>query len=341
MSFIENKSKYLSNMKYKKIANTNLIVSSICLGTMGFGGPNNGFSKWALKEGQSRKIIKQALNSGINFFDTANFYSYGNSEKILGKALNDYAKRNQVIISTKVYMKMKKNNLFYGGGLSRTEIFRQVDASLKRLHTNYIDLYIIHRWDYKTPIEETMEALNDLIKIGKVRYIGASAIYAWQFMKAQAVAKVHGWHQFVSMQNHWNLIYREEEREMVPLCRDQNIAITPYSPLASGRLARNWTANSKRFLTDKIDRRRYEKNKLIDKPIVNRIGIIAKKYHAKRSQIALAWLLQKKGVISPVIGVTKIAQLQEDLASLNLKLTNNDIKYLEELYIPHPVEGPY
>lgn len=236
-------------MNYVKFGNTGLDVSPLCLGTMGFGDPNSGFHEWVLEEADSREVIKKALDLGINFFDTANVYSYGASEEIVGRALNDFAPRDEIVVATKLYSKMKQRP--NSGGLSRKAIFYQVEQSLKRLQMDYIDLYIIHRWDYHTPIEETMKALHDLVVSGKVRYIGASAMYAWQFAKAQAVAEKNGWTKFVSMQNHLNLLYREEEREMMPLCADQKIAVTPYSPLAAGRLTRDWGAETKRYLTDK------------------------------------------------------------------------------------------
>lgn len=233
-------------MEYVKFGNTGLEVSRLCLGTMGFGNPNSGFHEWTLEEEESRKVIKKALDLGINFFDTANIYSYGSSEEIVGRALNDFANRDEIVVATKAYMKMKdKPN---SGGLSRKALFYQLDQSLARLNMDYVDLYIIHRWDYNTPIEETMEALHDLVKSGKVRYIGASAMYAWQFAKAQAIAEKNGWTKFISMQNHLNLLYREEEREMLPLCQDQGVAVTPYSPLASGRLTRDWEATTKRWI---------------------------------------------------------------------------------------------
>ena len=244
-------------MDYVKFGNTGLDVSPLCLGTMGFGDPNSGFHEWVLEEDDSREVIKKALDLGINFFDTANVYSYGASEEIVGRALNDFAPRDEIVVATKLYSKMKQRP--NSEGLSRKAIFYQVEQSLKRLQMDYIDLYIIHRWDYHTPIEETMKALHDLVVSGKVRYIGASAMYAWQFAKAQAVAEKNGWTKFVSMQNHLNLLYREEEREMMPLCADQKIAVTPYSPLAAGRLTRDWGAETKRYLTDKTANQKYDK----------------------------------------------------------------------------------
>ncbi|MFR3733375.1 MAG: aldo/keto reductase [Enterococcus sp.] len=324
-------------MNYVKFGNTGLDVSPLCLGTMGFGDPNRGFHEWVLEEADSREVIKKALDLGINFFDTANVYSYGASEEIVGRALNDFAPRDEIVVATKLYSKMKQRP--NSGGLSRKAIFYQVEQSLKRLQMDYIDLYIIHRWDYHTPIEETMKALHDLVVSGKVRYIGASAMYAWQFAKAQAVAEKNGWTKFVSMQNHLNLLYREEEREMMPLCADQKIAVTPYSPLAAGRLTRDWGAETKRYLTDKTANQKYDKTMEQDREIVARVAKIADNHQSKRSQIALAWLLQKEQVVAPIIGATKESHLLDALPALDLKLTAEEIAYLEEPYLPHAVVG--
>ncbi|OQO87721.1 oxidoreductase [Enterococcus casseliflavus] len=324
-------------MDYVKFGNTGLDVSPLCLGTMGFGDPNSGFHEWVLEEDDSREVIKKALDLGINFFDTANVYSYGASEEIVGRALNDFAPRDEIVVATKLYSKMKQRP--NSGGLSRKTIFYQVEQSLKRLQMDYIDLYIIHRWDYHTPIEETMKALHDLVVSGKVRYIGASAMYAWQFAKAQAVAEKNGWTKFVSMQNHLNLLYREEEREMMPLCADQKIAVTPYSPLAAGRLTRDWGAETKRYLTDKTANQKYDKTMEQDREIVARVAQIADKHQSKRAQIALAWLLQKEQVVAPIIGATKESHLLDALPALDLKLTAEEIAYLEEPYLPHAVVG--
>ncbi|ROY44614.1 aldo/keto reductase [Enterococcus casseliflavus] len=324
-------------MDYVKFGNTGLDVSPLCLGTMGFGDPNSGFHEWVLEEDDSREVIKKALDLGINFFDTANVYSYGASEEIVGRALNDFAPRDEIVVATKLYSKMKQRP--NSGGLSRKAIFYQVEQSLKRLQMDYIDLYIIHRWDYHTPIEETMKALHDLVVSGKVRYIGASAMYAWQFAKAQAVAEKNGWTKFVSMQNHLNLLYREEEREMMPLCADQKIAVTPYSPLAAGRLTRDWGAETKRYLTDKTANQKYDKTMEQDREIVARVAKIADDHQSKRSQIALAWLLQKEQVVAPIIGATKESHLLDALPALDLKLTAEEIAYLEEPYLPHAVVG--
>ncbi|MEQ7170887.1 aldo/keto reductase [Enterococcus innesii] len=324
-------------MDYVKFGNTGLDLSPLCLGTMGFGDPNSGFHEWVLEEDDSREVIKKALDLGINFFDTANVYSYGASEEIVGRALNDFAPRDEIVVATKLYSKMKQRP--NSGGLSRKAIFYQVEQSLKRLQMDYIDLYIIHRWDYHTPIEETMKALHDLVVSGKVRYIGASAMYAWQFAKAQAVAEKNGWTKFVSMQNHLNLLYREEEREMMPLCADQKIAVTPYSPLAAGRLTRDWGAETKRYLTDKTANQKYDKTMEQDREIVARVAQIADKHQSKRAQIALAWLLQKEQVVAPIIGATKESHLLDALPALDLKLTAEEIAYLEEPYLPHAVVG--
>lgn len=326
-------------MKYVKLGNTGMDVSQLCLGAMGFGDPNSGFHDWVLEEKESREIIKKALDLGINFFDTANIYSYGASEKILGKALNDFANRDEIVVASKVYMPMKKEKVPNNGGLSRKEILTQIDKTLMRMGMDYLDLYIIHRWDYNTPIEETMEALHDVVKAGKARHIGASAMFAWQFAKAQQVAKDNNWTQFVSMQNHLNLLYREEEREMMPLCDDQKIAVTPYSPLASGRLVRDWDATTKRATTDQTARNKYDKTKDQDMVIVERVKEIAEKYEVKRVEVALAWLLQKESVVAPIIGATKESHLLDALPAISLALSAEDVAYLEEPYRAHEVVG--
>ena len=329
-------------MEYVKLGNTGLDVSPICLGCMSFGTAEGWVhNKWALDEQASRSIIQKALDLGINFFDTANAYAYGKSEEILGRALKDYANRDEVVIATKVFVPMREGP--NGGGLSRKHIMSQIDASLNRLSTDYVDLYIIHRWDYNTPIEETMAALHDIVKSGKARYIGASAMYAWQFQKALHVAEKNGWTRFVSMQNHLNLIYREEEREMLPLCKEEKIAVTPYSPLASGRLARDWAETTKRLETDSIAKRKYDATADADKLVVERLAEVAEKHGVPRAQIALAWLLQKEPVVAPVIGATKIPHLESAVESLSVQLTPEEVAYLEEPYVPHPIVGliPY
>ncbi len=329
-------------MEYVKLGHTGLDVSPICLGCMSFGTAENWVhNQWAVDEEGSRTIIKKALELGINFFDTANVYAYGSSEEILGRALNDYANRDEVVIATKVFVPMWKGP--NSGGLSRKHIMSQVDQSLKRLGTDYIDLYIIHRWDYNTPIAETMETLHDIVKAGKVRYIGASAMYAWQFQKALHVADTNGWTRFISMQNHYNLIYREEEREMLPLCIEEKIAVTPYSPLASGRLARDWSATTHRLETDPIAKQKYDATADADKMIVERVAELAEKQGVPRAHIALAWLRHKNSVVAPVIGATKLSHLESAAESLAVDLTAEEIAYLEEPYVPHPLVGliPY
>lgn len=326
-------------MEYVKLGNTGLDVSPICLGCMSFGTAEGWFhNQWALDEEASRLIIKRALDLGVNFFDTANVYAHGTSEEILGRALKDYANRDEVVIATKVHGKMHEGP--NGSGLSRKAIMSEIDKSLLRLNTDYVDLYIIHRWDYNTPIEETMAALHDVVKSGKARYIGASAMYAWQFQKALYVAEKNGWTRFVSMQNHLNLIYREEEREMMPLCRAEKIAVTPYSPLASGRLARDWAETTKRYETDPIAKRKYDATAAADKLVVERLAEIAEKHGAPRAHVALAWLLHKEPVVAPVIGATKISHLESAAESLSIKLTPEEIAFMEEPYVPHPVVGP-
>lgn len=326
-------------MKYVKLGNTGLDVSPLCLGAMGFGNPHNWIHDWILEEEDSRKVIKQALDLGINFFDTANIYSYGASEEVLGRALRDFGKREEIVLATKLYMPMTEEKRPNTGGLSRKEIFFQVEQSLKRLGTDYIDLYIIHRWDYQTPIEETMEALHDLVKSGKVRYIGASAMYTWQFAKAQFVAEKHGWTKFVSMQNHLNLLYREEEREMLPFCQDQKIAVTPYSPLAAGRLTRDWEGTTKRAQTDRTAKIKYDQTFEQDRIIVERVAQIAQELEVTRAQVSLAWLLQKEVVTAPIIGATKESHLLDALPALDIQLTPEQIVFLEEPYVPHKVIG--
>lgn len=325
-------------MEYTRLGNTGMKVSRICLGCMGFGDAERWIHKWVLDEGKSRPIIQKALELGINFFDTANVYSVGRSEEILGHALRDFAKRDEVVIATKVHGKMREGP--NGGGLSRKAILSEIEASLKRLGTDYVDLYQIHRWDYETPIEETMEALNDVVRAGKARYIGASAMWAWQFQKALYTAEMHGWTRFISMQDHLNLIYREEEREMLPLCRDQKVGMIPYSPLASGRLTRNWSPDSSlRAQTDQIAKSKYGSTEETDRQIVERVAEIAEKHGVSRTQIALAWLLQKHPVTAPIIGATKISHLEEAVGALQTKLTGEEVAYLEEPYAPHAVVG--
>ena len=325
-------------MEYARLGSTGMQVSRICLGCMGFGDAANWVHKWVLTEEESRPVIQHALEIGINFFDTANVYSIGVSEEILGRALKDFARRDEVIIATKVRGRMREGP--NGEGLSRKAILGEIDNSLRRLGTDYVDLYQIHRWDYDTPIEETMEALNDVVRAGKARYIGASAMWAWQFQKALHDADTHGWTRFVSMQNHLNLIYREEEREMLPLCRAEGVGAIPYSPLAAGRLTRDWTADSSlRAQTDQIAISKYDATADADRQIIVRVAELAEKHGVLRAQIALAWLLQKEPVTAPIIGATKVAHLDDAAGALAVKLAADEVAYLEEPYVPHRVIG--
>ena len=316
-------------MEYIKLGNTGMDVSRFCLGCMGFGDSEAWVHKWLLNEEDSRPVIKKALDLGINFFDTANVYSLGKSEEILGRALKDYANRDEVVIATKVHGKMHDGP--NGSGLSRKAIMSEIDKSLKRLGTDYVDLYIIHRWDYNTPIEETMEALHDIVKAGKARYIGASAMYAWQFQKALHTAEKNGWTRFVSMQNHLNLIYREEEREMIPLCKEEKIALTPYSPLASGRLTRNLSETTKRSETDQIAVSKYGSTEEADRLVIERLAAVAERRGIPRLHVALAWLLQKEPVTIPIIGATKLSHLEDAVPALSVKLEPEEIAFLEKV----------
>lgn len=324
-------------MEYVKLGNTGLDVSRLCLGSMSFGVAERWVHQWVLDEERSRPIIKKALDHGINFFDTANVYSMGTSEEILGRALKDYANRDEIVLATKVHGRMHEGP--NGAGLSRKSIMSEIDKSLKRLGTDYVDLYIIHRWDYNTPIEETMEALHDIVKAGKARYIGASAMYAWQFQKALYVAEKNGWARFVSMQNHLNLIYREEEREMLPLCKEEKIGVTPYSPLASGRLTRDWSETTHRSETDQIQKSKYDATADTDRLVVEQVASIAEKQGVPRTHIALAWLMQKEQVTAPIIGATKLSHLDDAVGALSVKLTTEEVALLEEPYIPHRIVG--
>lgn len=325
-------------MQYARLGSTGLKVSRICLGCMGFGDAERWVHKWVLDEENSRPIIKHALELGINFFDTANVYSLGRSEEILGRALKDFAKRDKVVIATKVHGKMREGP--NGGGLSRKAILGEIDASLARLGTEYVDLYQIHRWDYETPIEETMQALHDVVKAGKARYIGASAMWAWQFQKALSVARAHGWTRFVSMQNHLNLIYREEEREMMPLCRAEDIGVIPYSPLAAGRLTRDWSASDTlRAETDQIAKNKYDTTTDADREVVVRGAEVAAKRGVLRVHVALAWLLQKPAVVAPIIGATKFSHLDDAVEALSVELSPEEVAYMEAPYVPHRVVG--
>lgn len=325
-------------MEYTKLGSTDLEVSRLCLGCMGFGDASRWIHPWVLDEENSLPILRRALDLGINFFDTANVYSLGASEEILGRAMRQFAKRDQVVIATKVFFRMHDGP--DGSGLSRKAILSAIDASLQRLGMEYVDLYQIHRWDYQTPIEETMEALHDVVKAGKARYIGASAMYGWQFQKALCVAEMHAWTRFVSMQNHLNLIYREEEREMLPLCRAENIGVIPYSPLASGRLTRDPDNQSTlRAATDQIQKNKYDAMAGADRSIVERVGELANKHGINRAQIAMAWLLGKEGVTAPIVGATRLSHLEDAAAALAVRLTPEETAYLEEPYVPHAVVG--
>jgi len=321
-------------MKYTKFGPTGMDVSVICLGCMSFGEPARGRQKWSLPEAESRELIKQALDAGINFFDTANVYSAGSSEEITGRALADMANRDEIVLATKVHGRMHEGP--NGGGLSRKAILSEIDKSLKRLGTDYVDLYQIHRWDYETPIEETLEALNDIVRAGKARYIGASSMFAWQFATALATSERHGWASFVSMQDHYNLLYREEEREMLPFCSSVDIAVIPWSPLARGRLTRPWDAETARTETDEVGARLYRDE---DADIVARTLEVAERLSAPPAQVALAWVLANPAVTAPIVGVTKSQQLSDAIAAVDLELSDDDIAALEEPYQPHPIAG--
>jgi aryl-alcohol dehydrogenase-like predicted oxidoreductase len=324
-------------MDYVKLGRTGLEVSRICLGCMSYGVKDRGAHTWTLPEEESREHIKHALDLGINFFDTANVYSDGTSEEIVGKALNDFTKRENVVLATKVHGRMRPGP--NGAGLSRKAIMQEADASLKRLGVDYIDLYQTHRWDYDTPIEETLEALHDLVKSGKVRYIGASSMYAWQFAKALQLAERHGWTRFVSMQNYVNLIYREEEREMLPLCKEEGVGVIPWSPLARGRLTRDLDESTERAQTDEFGKKLYAKTEGADRAVIEQVAKLAKERGVPRAQIALAWVLSKPVVTAPIIGATKPHHLEDAIASLSVKLSPDELALLEKEYVPHPVLG--
>lgn len=321
-------------MKYVKLGNTGLDVSRIALGCMSYGSPGDGTHAWTLDEDEARPFIRQAVEAGVNFFDTANSYSAGTSEEIVGQALREYADRDAVVIATKVYGRTRRGP--NGSGLSRKSIFAEVDASLRRLGTDYIDLYQIHRWDYRTPIEETLEALHDVVKAGKVRYLGASSMYAWQFAKALFTADLHGWTRFASMQNHYNLLYREEEREMLPLCADQNVGVIPWSPLARGRLTREWNDSSARSVSDEFGKNLYGED---DRPIIDAVGEIARARNVGRAQVALAWVARNPLVTTPIVGATKPHHLTDAVAALDVELTDEDITVLEQHYRPRAIAG--
>ena len=321
-------------MRYVKLGNTGLEVSRICLGCMSFGESGRGNHAWTLDEETSRPFIERALDAGINFFDTANVYSAGSSEEIVGRALHDLTDRDEVVIATKVHGPMRSGR--NAMGLSRKAIMTEVDHSLRRLGTDYIDLYQIHRFDHRTPVEETMEALHDVVKSGKVRYIGASSMWAWQFAKMQHAAERHGWTPFVSMQNHYNLLNREEEREMMPLCADQGVGVIPWSPLARGRLTRDWDASTARSETDEFGASLYQPE---DRTIVERVAEVAAERSLPRAQVALAWMLTKPYVTSPIVGVTKPEHIDDAVAAVDVELSADEVARLEEPYTPHSVVG--
>lgn len=321
-------------MDYVKFGSTGLKVSRLILGCMTYGEPGRGNHPWTLAEEDSRPVLRQALDLGINTLDTANTYSDGTSEEIVGRAIKDFVRRDEVVLATKLFNRMRPGP--NGAGLSRKAIFAEIDASLRRLGTDYVDLYQIHRWDYATPIEETMEALHDVVKAGKALYIGASSMYSWQFAKAIYAARLNGWTPFVSMQNYLNLLYREEEREMLPFCRDQGIAVIPWSPLARGRLTRDWNATTARQETDEFGQTLYVEQ---DRNVVDAVGAVAEKRGVQRAQVALAWLLHKPGVTAPIIGASKAQHLTDAVAALSLKLEAGEIAALEAPYVPHAVAG--
>ncbi|WP_225652725.1 aldo/keto reductase [Streptomyces pseudogriseolus] len=321
-------------MQYVKLGSTGLEVSRVCLGCMTYGDPGRGNHEWTLDEEASRPLIRQALEAGITFFDTANVYSDGTSEEIVGRALRDFARRDDVVLATKVHGRMRPGP--NGAGLSRKAIMTELDHSLRRLGTDYVDLYQIHRWDPHTPVEETMEALHDVVKAGKVRYIGASSMYAWQFSKAQYTAESRGWTKFVSMQNHYNLLYREEEREMLPLCADQGVGVLPWSPLARGRLTRDWNVTTERSATDQFGSTLYQEG---DRAIVDAVARVAESRGVPRAQVALAWLLHQDTVTAPVVGAAKPSHIEDAVAAVDLALTDKELQQLAGPYAPHPIAG--
>lgn len=324
-------------MEYINLGKSGLKVSRICLGCMTYGVSDRGAHSWTLDEEKSRPLIKQALELGINFFDTANTYSDGTSEEFVGRALKDFAKRDEVVVATKVYFPMREGP--NARSLSRKAIMTEIDASLRRLGMDYVDLYQIHRWDSTTPVEETLQALHDVIKSGKARYIGASSMFAWQFSKALYKANEHSFNRFVSMQNHYNLLNREEEREMLPLCASEGIGVIPWSPLARGRLTRDWDEKTNRSETDEFGKTLYTAAVDSDRKIVERVAEVAVKRGLPRAQVALAWLLSKPFLTAPIVGASKPNHLEDAVAAVSLKLTEEEIKQLEEPYVPHPVVG--
>ena len=325
-------------MKTTRLGRTGLQVSRLCLGCMSFGEPGQGAHPWTLPEAESRPLIKAALEAGINFFDTANIYSNGSSEEIVGHALADYARRDEIVVATKVRFGWRKGP--NAAGLSRKVILAEIDASLKRLRMDYVDLYQIHRWDPDTPIEETMQALHEVVKAGKARYLGASSMAAWQLAKANQVAERHGLTPFVSMQPEYSLLYREEEREMLPLCRDEGIGVIPWSPMARGRLTRDWDQKSARTETDEFGRTLYlASTEEADRKVVEAVAAVAAARGVPRAQVALAWVLQKSVVTAPIVGATRLEHLDDAVAALSITLSDEEIAALEGPYLPHPVVG--
>lgn len=326
-------------MKYLRLGKTGLKVSQICLGCMSYGIPERGNHMWTLPEEKALPFFKQAIEGGINFFDTANVYSDGTSEEITGKAIKQFSTRDGIVLATKVNGRMRPDA--NGAGLSRKAILTEIDHSLRRLGTDYVDLYQIHRWDYETPIEETLEALHDVVKSGKARYIGASSMFAWQFAKVLAISAAHGWSRFVSMQNYYNLLYREEEREMMPLCQAEGIGVIPWSPLARGRLTRPWDHGqaTSRENTDEFGKTLYQKTAEADRAVAERVAQIASKRNVPMAQIALAWQFTKPFITAPIIGATKPQHLIDAIGATELKLLDDEIRNLEEPYTPHPVIG--
>ena len=323
-------------MEYIKLGNTGMDISPLALGCMTYGDPGRGTHAWTLPEDESRPLIRQAAEAGINFFDTANVYSNGSSEEIVGRALADFTRREETIIATKVHGAMRQSP--NGRGLSRKAIFAELDASLTRLGTDYVDLYQIHRWDPATPIEETLEALHDVVKAGKVRYLGASSMAGWQFSKALYLQRLNGWTRFVTMQDHYNLVYREEEREMLPLCADQKIGVLPWSPLARGKLTRDWDEKTNRSEKDEFGKTLYTTEES-DRAVAEAVRDIAERRGVPRAQIALAWVRANNVVSAPIVGASKPAHLQDAIASLELTLTPEEKAELESPYVPHAVAG--
>ena len=324
-------------MEYTRLGNSGLEISAVTLGCMSYGDPGRGNHAWSLPEEQSRPFIRRALELGITTFDTANVYSNGSSEEIVGRALGEYATREEVVIATKVHGKMRQGP--NGGGLSRGHIMEQIDASLRRLGTDYIDLYQIHRWDPLVPIEETMEALHDVVTSGKARYLGASSMFAWQFATAQHAADLNGWTRFVSMQDHYNLINREEEREMHPFCLDQGVGVLPWSPLARGKLTRDWDASSSRSETDEFGKTLYLQSEDSDRRVADAVASVAEARGVPRAQVALAWVVQQPAVSSPIVGATRLEHLDDAVAAAELDLTDDELARLTEHYIPHAIAG--